>query len=378
MISRQILPQLATDLAQPGKAVLLYGARRVGKTTLVRTLLSSVTGRVLEVNADELRVGSWLSARDLRRLREELTGYDTLFVDEAQRIPEIGITLKLIVDNLPIRVIATGSSSLELASQTRESLTGRAWTHQLFPIGICELAQIQTIHELKETLPERLVYGGYPEVVGIPSRQGRERYLRELVSSYLYKDVLELADVRHPLKLPLLLRLLAFQTGQEVSYAELGTQLGMTRDTVLSYISLLEQSFVLFRLHGFSRNLRKEISKRDKIFFWDNGVRNALIDDFKSLDDRFDHGQLWENFMISERRKWMTYSRGQHSAWFWRTPGGSEVDLVEEYDGQIHAFEYKWGASKARSPLAFTTTYPAATFAVIRPDGFWSHVSAKS
>lgn len=358
--------------------MLLFGARQVGKTTLVRHILAQLPYRVLRINADEQRYLNVLSSRDLRQLRDLTAGYDLLFIDEAQRVPEIGINLKLMADELPeLRLIATGSSSLHLARKTREPLTGRAWSHILYPIALCELAELYNPFELNDMLPERMIYGSYPEIFALAGREAKRDYLRNLVTSYLYKDILEIGHLRHSSKLHDLLKLLAFQIGQEVSLAEVGAQLGMSRDTVAAYIDLLEQSFVLFRLKGFSRNLRKEVTRQDKIYFWDLGVRNMVIDNLNLLPDRNDIGQLWENLMIVERRKWLDYQRQWGSLYFWRTHTGAEVDLVEERDGGLFAFEYKWSKRSVRIPQSFLDAYPGATFEVITPENSLAHVGAR-
>ncbi len=375
MITRHIQNKLETELQEGSKVILLFGARQVGKTTLVQHLLSQTPFRTLSINADELRFINVLSSRDLRQLRDLTGGYDLIFIDEAQRIPEIGINLKLMADNIPdLRIIATGSSSLHLASRTREPLTGRAWSHTLYPIAFCELAHHHNAFELADMLPERMIYGSYPDIFSMVGSDAKRDYLRNLTSSFLYKDILEISNIRHSSKLRDLLRLLAFQIGQEVSLNELGTQLGMSKDTVASYIDLLEQSYVVFRLGGFSRNLRKEVSKRDKIYFWDVGVRNTVIGNLSPLSERNDVGHLWENLMVSERLKWLAYQGALVNAYFWRTYSGAEVDLVEERAGKLFAFEYKWRHRRVRPPKSFLNTYPEAKFDVVTPDNFLIYV----
>lgn len=375
MIRRNIQAKLNDELQDGGKVILLLGARQVGKTTLVQRLLADASYRALSINADERRYVDVLSSRDLRQLRDLIDGYDLLFIDEAQRIPEIGINLKLLADNIPdLRVIATGSSSLHLASKTREPLTGRAWSHTLYPIAFCELAHHHNAFELRDMLPERMIYGSYPDIFSLAGREAKQDLLRNLTSAYLYKDILEIGNIRHSRKLHDLLRLLAFQIGHEVSLNELGVQLGMSKDTVASYIDLLEQSYVIFRLSGFSRNLRKEISKRDKVYFWDVGVRNTIIGNLNPLSERNDVGQLWENLMISERRKWLTYRGALGNVYFWRTYSGAEIDFVEEREGKLFGFEYKWGDKRVRTPRSFFDAYSEATFDVITPRNFLPHI----
>ena len=378
-IARTIQKKLKDEILAGDKAILLFGARQVGKTTLIQQLLAQLPYRALQINADELRYIDVLSSRDLRQLRDLTGGYELIFIDEAQRIPEIGLNLKLLADNMPnLRIIATGSSSLHLASKTREPLTGRAWSHTLYPIAFCELAYHYNPFELRDMLPERLVYGSYPDIFSLDGREAKQDYLLNLTSSYLYKDILEIGNIRHSRKLRDLLRLLAFQIGQEVSLNELGTQLGMSKDTVAGYIDLLEQSYVVFRLGGFSRNLRKEIRKRDKIYFWDVGVRNTIIGNLNPPAERNDVGYLWENLMISERRKWLAYGGALGSVYFWRTYGGAEVDLVEEREGRLFAFEYKWGSKRVRPPKSFLSAYPEAAFNVVTPQNFLPHVGAEA
>ncbi|MEM7535270.1 MAG: ATP-binding protein [Chloroflexota bacterium] len=378
MIIRTIQANLESKIRDGKKAVLLFGARQVGKTTLIQRILSDLPYNVLHVNGDEFRYIDILSSRDSRQLRNLTGGYELIFIDEAQRIPEIGINLKIIIDHLPnLRVIATGSSSLDLASQTTEALTGRAWRHTLYPIALCELASHYNTFELTDMLPERMVYGSYPEIFSLEGQVPKRDYLRDLVASYLYKDILEISNIKYSSKLHNLVKLLAFQIGQEISLSELGTQLGMSKDTVARYIDLLEQSYIVFRLHGFSRNLRKEVTKRDKIYFWDLGIRNMVIENINDLSNRNDVGQLWENLMIAERRKWLDYADVLGSVYFWRTHSGSEVDLVQEGSGQLSAFEYKWGTKRVRVPKAFMNAYPEAAFEVISPENCLEHVGAK-
>lgn len=343
----------------------------MGKTTLVRRVLSELPYKTLSINADEARFVDVLSSRDLRQLRGLVEGYEALFIDEAQRIPEIGVNLKLLVDNLSsLRIIVTGSSSLDLASKVQEPMTGRAWVHTLYPIATAELALTQTAFELREGLDERLRFGSYPEVFAHVNHADKRDYLRNLTTSYLYKDVLELGGVRNAPGLRNLVRLLAHQIGQEVSLTELGTQLQMNRETVAAHMDLLEKSFVIFRLSGFSRNLRKEISKHNKVYFWDVGVRNAVIDNHRRLAERVDIGPLWENFVVAERLKLIAYARLPIRLYFWRTYDGAEIDIIEEQEDTLRAVECKWGNAKSRLPHSFLAAYPSAPFMTVRPDDF--------
>ena len=379
MIPRLLQTRISQQLQDGGKVVVVYGARQVGKTTLVRRVLADLSYRTLAINADELRYAEVLSSRDLRRLRELVEGYELLFLDEAQRIPEIGVNLKLLVDHLPqLRIIVTGSSSLDLASKIQEPLTGRAWIHMLYPIAMSELARQHNGFELNEMLEERLVLGSYPEIFAIPGSAARREYLQNLAASYLYKDVLEIGGVRHSNKLRNLVRLLAFQIGREVSLTELGGQLQMSKDTVASYIDLLEQSFVVFRLGGFSRNLRKEVTRQDKIYFWDLGVRNVAIDNLRPLVERNDVGALWENFVIAERRKWLHYRQTLASLYFWRTYTGAEIDIIEDRGGELFAYECKWNTSRGRMPESFLAAYPNTPYTVIARQQYLEYLGASA
>jgi len=376
MIQRTIEPTVTERLIQGGKVIVVYGARQVGKTTLVTQILKNLAYRVRSINADELFFRTALSSQDLRQLRDLVEGYDLLFIDEAQRIPDIGINLKIIADQLShIRVIVTGSSSLDLAGQVREPLTGRTWTFILYPVAQCELAKQFSSFDLRYQLEERLVYGSYPALFTLVGERIRRDYLNEILSSYLYKDILTLGNIRNSDKLRSLLKLLAYQVGQQVSLTELGTQLQMSKNTVASYIDLLEQTFVIFRLKGFSRNLRKEMTKLDKIYFWDVGIRNALLEDLRFPQYRNDMGALWENFVVAERMKYLRYVYGIGSLYFWRTHTGAEIDLIEEREGHLIGYECKWGKAKPRPPQSFTEAYPQATFATISPDNFTDYLT---
>ncbi|MBN8680254.1 MAG: ATP-binding protein [Chitinophagales bacterium] len=379
MIIKRIQEQnlLAELTAVKSKVLILYGARQVGKTTLIHETLRGFQGKVLEINADNIPFMESLSSRNLDQLKGLVHGYDLLFVDEAQRIPDIGINLKILHDQVPgLKIIATGSSSLDLANRVKEPLTGRTWTFHLFPISAEEWASYYGAndYEVAQKLPEWLVYGLYPEVLGIENRVKKERYLQELTQSYLYRDILALANIRYPEKLRQILKLLAWQAGNLVSVNELANTLQINRDAVSNYIDLLEKSFVIFRLSGFSRNLRKEMVKMDKIYFYDLGVRNALIENYQPLTIRQDIGQLWENFLLAERLKTSTYHFHHTNRYFWRTQTGAELDYVEEYGGQLHGYEFKWGSTSARAPKTWIETYPEATFKCINSGNFMDFV----
>lgn len=378
LIKRLHQKNVAQDLAQSDKVLVIYGARQVGKTTLVRELMRDYSGKVLEINADNMPFLEALSSRNLKQLKGLVEGYDLLFIDEAQRVPDIGINLKLLHDHLPqLKIIVTGSSTLDLANRVKEPLTGRTWTYQLFPISAEEWAQHQGANDAEATLQleDWLLYGLYPEVLNIGNHQKKQRYLQELTQSYLYKDILTLANIRYPEKLRQLLKLLAWQTGSLVSVNELANTLQINRDAVQNYLDLLEKSFVIFRLGGFSRNLRKEMAKMGKIYFYDLGVRNALIENFSRLSARKDVGQLWENFLLVERLKTSGYHFHFANRYFWRTHTGAELDYVEEFGGRLNGYEFKWGSKKSNVPRTWAETYPAATFQCINRDNFMDFVN---
>jgi predicted AAA+ superfamily ATPase len=377
-IPRSLSGTLKRRLTQGNKVVILYGARQTGKTTLVRRLLENLPFRNLEINADELRYVDALSSRNLITLKRLVAGYGLVFIDEAQRIPDIGINLKILNDGIPeLRIIATGSSSFELANRISEPLTGRTWTHVLYPISVAELAGLYNPFEIQQLLDSILIYGSYPEIFSLENDKDKEQYLREISAAYLYKDILELAGIRQSQKIRNLLRLLAFQTGSEVSIQELAAQLGMARDTVESYIDLLEKAFVVFRLDGFSKNLRKEITKMKKIYFQDLGIRNILINNLSPMSRRNDTGQLWENFLVVERRKALTYAGMSTNAYFWRTYTGAELDYVEERGGQLDGFKMKVQPGKGRIPRSWHETYPQATGRVINLDNWLDFVTVQ-
>lgn len=374
-IERDLTKHIKKDLLTDNKVVVIYGPRQVGKTTLANKLLDELDFKSLKINAEQMQYQAILSSRDVKKLSAFIGDYELLFIDEAQYIDEVGLNLKLIHDHIPqVKVLVTGSSSFNLANQVSEPLTGRSWKYALYPISYTELSVNETDFELNAQLEERLVYGSYPEVVSIDGYQQKQRYLQELTNAYLFKDVFAFANIKHHSKIGQLLRLIAFQVGSEVSIQELATQLGISRVAVNNYLDLLEKSFIIFRLSGFSRNLRKEVSKMDKIFFFDLGVRNAMIDSFNLLDARQDVGQLWENFLISERFKKNSYTQHYCSSYFWRLHSGAELDYVEEYGGGLHGYEFKWGSKQASAPKSWGKTYPQSTFQTVNKENFLTFV----
>jgi hypothetical protein len=359
------------DAVRPGKVVVIYGPRRAGKTTLLKKYLESMEDDVLFVNGEDIVVRQYLESQSIEKLKDFVGNHSMLVVDEAQYIHQIGLNLKIIVDHIPsLPVIATGSSSFDLAKDIGEPLTGRKTVLQLLPLAQLEIAQLEKLHQTKANLDARLIYGSYPEVVVRQSNQEREQYLRELISSSLFKDILQLEGIRHSDKLQRLVQLLAFQIGKEVSLAELGRQLGMSKNTVERYLDLLEKVFVIFKRNGFSRNLRKEIVKNQRYYFYDTGIRNALINNFNPLTIRNDIGELWENYVIAERLKRHEYLRRPVNAYFWRTYDKKEIDLVEECQDQLSGFEIKWSPLPAKPPQDWLSAYPNATFELIHQDHY--------
>ena len=359
------------NIVSPGKVAILYGPRRVGKTTLLKKYLESCDQQALLVNGDDIPVREYLQSQSIEKLREFVGNQSLLVVDEAQYVRNIGLNLKLIVDHMPeIPVIATGSSSFDLAGDIGEPLTGRKNVLRLFPLSQMEISQIEKPHETKARLESRLIYGSYPETVLLMNNKDREGYLRELISAYLYKDILQLEGIRHADKLQRLLQLLAFQIGKDVSIAELGRQLGMSKNTVDRYLDLLEKVFVIYKRTAFSRNLRKEITKNHRYYFFDTGIRNALISNFNPLSLRNDTGMLWENYIVTERMKKQEYLGQWTNFHFWRTYDQKEIDLVEERQGNLFGFEIKWRLGRIKPPKEWAEAYPGSSFEVIHRENY--------
>lgn len=357
-----------------GKAVVIYGARQVGKTTLVRDILARHPSGTLYLNCDEPDIRAGLTDRTSTELRALVGRSKLVAIDEAQRVRNIGLTLKLLVDNAPdVQVIATGSSSFELSNTIAEPLTGRKVEFQLFPLSVEELASQESALESKRLLEQRLRFGTYP---GVLTSEDPASTILEIASSYLYRDVLEYQTVRNPDQLRRLLQALALQVGGEVSYNELAQLIGIDKATVNRYVALLEQAYIIFHLPPFSRNLRKELAKLRKIYFYDLGVRNAVINNFNPLELRADAGALWENFFISERIKHNRNRRRHVNTYFWRTYDGAEIDYLEEAEGQLVGFECKWMAKGWRVPGAFTTAYPGAVAHMVNRENYLDHLAS--
>lgn len=372
MIKRQIESSILGDFGKR-KVVLLLGPRQVGKTTLINSL-QMPGAKCLHLNCDDIDDVLLLEDKSSTALKTLLSDYDMVMVDEAQRVRNIGLTLKKIGDlKLDTQVIVTGSSSLDLANDINEPATGRILEHRLFPFSMRELADNSSEREQQRLLENRLIFGMYPEVVTTPS--DAKRILMSLTNNYLYKDILSYKGIKKPDILQKLVRALALQLGSEVSYNELSNMLGIDKETVENYIGLLEKCFVVFRIDSYSQNIRNEIKKGKKVYFYDNGVRNAVLSNFASLDMRTDTGALWENLLVSERMKHNSYRGSYAQLYFWRTHDQKEIDLIEIEDGMMNAYEFKFNSKKStRMPVNFQKAYPNATFKVINPDNMWLFV----
>jgi uncharacterized protein len=374
------LSSVLQEKLQKGKVVLLYGPRRVGKTTLIHDFLNNLPpkeqGHTLLLNGELHTIQERFSVRSIERLRGVIGSNSLLIIDEAQNIPDIGTILKLIVDHIPhVQILASGSASFALARQVGEPLTGRKKTLHLYPVWAREI--ITTHNELfyRDTLERSLVYGAYPELFLLESDLHRMEYMRDLVSSYLFRDILALEDVRNPKKLRDLLTLLAFQIGKEVSLSELSRTLELHKQTVFRYLDLLEQSFIVLNIRGFSRNLRKEVTKTSRYYFYDNGVRNALINNFNPLDLRDDIGMLWKNYIVMERIKKQAYESLYANNYFWRTYDQKEIDFVEEREGALFGFEITWNERSKKQPSEWLKTYPNASYEVIHRDNYLDFIA---
>ena len=372
---KRVLQDAIISRMQKGKATLIYGARRVGKTILMRNVIEAHGGKSLILNGEDYDAQRMLEVRTIANYKHLLNGIDLLAIDEAQNIPHIGNIIKLIVDEIPtVSVLASGSSSFDLQNQTGEPLVGRSTQFLLTPFSQPEIAQMETPLDTKRNLETRLIYGSYPEVVLLENYDMKVDYLRDIVTAYLLKDILAVDGVKNSNKMRDLLRLIAFQVGSEVSYEELGRQLNMSKTTVERYLDLLEKVFIIYRLGTFSRNLRKEVTKPCKWYFYDNGVRNAVIGAFKPLSVRQDVGALWENYVISEMRKKNHNTLAYKNFHFWRTYDKQEIDLIEDDGDKLAAYEFKWGQKTPKAPVAFREAYKDASFDVVNPDNYLNFI----
>lgn len=366
-----------TPLLKSGQVLIVYGPRRVGKTTLLNNFLSNTNFKYRLDSGDNIRIQTLLSSQDFPKIIEYAKGYDLIALDEAQMIPNIGMGIKILVDQIPqLKVIATGSSSFDLARQVGEPLTGRKTTITLYPVAQLELLQETNKHNLRQELENYLVFGSYPQVITANTKEEKMQFLEELVNSYIFKDILALQQIKGSKTLLDLLRLLSFQVGSEVSLNELSTSLSIDVKTVGRYLDLLEKAFIITRLTAFSGNLRSEIVSKSKYYFLDNGIRNAVISQFNSLDLRNDIGQLWENFMIIERMKKRSYHNIHGYSYFWRTYSQKEIDLVEEREGKLFPYEFKWSPKNVHAPKEWESSYPQSEkFLCVTPENYLDFIT---
>lgn len=373
----RILKNVVEQRMKKQKVMLIYGARRVGKTVLLKDIVKGSRGKTLLLNGESAEAIQMFNEKSIGNYRRLFSGIDVLAIDEAQHIPDIGAKLKLIVDEVEgIKVVATGSSTFDLQNKVGEPLVGRFSQFMLTPLSLEELNAHETGYDRVAKLDNRIVYGLYPELIGIESDMEKREYLTDIVDSYLLRDILMYDGLKHSQKLFDLLRMLAWQVGSEVSLDELSRSLSLSRNTVERYIDLLQKVFVIFKVGGYSRNLRKEITKSAKYYFQDTGIRNAVIGDFRALDQRpeTDRGALWENFIVAERMKRALNHRLPISFYFWRTYDQQEIDLLEDYDGRLEAFEIKAGNAAPKVPKAFREAYPDASFSIVNRKTFLDFV----
>ena len=373
MIKRTLLTVIEKYLFK-GKSILLLGSRQVGKTTLLKNISKQSDNDIIWLNGDNVDDRTLLNGINSSKAKTLFPSGSFIIIDEAQRIESAGLTLKIIHDSCEnIQLIATGSSSFELTDKIKESMTGRKWSFKLYPISLEELIEHSGLLNVIKTLETRMIYGSYPEVINNPSME--KTILTELVTDYLYKDIFTLKDIRKPDVLEKLVQALAFQIGNQVSSREISNLIKVDKITVERYIYLLEEAYVIFRLGSFSRNLRSELKRSKKIYFYDTGIRNAVIGQFNPLDLRNDTGALWENLMIVERMKAIEYGQHYRNFYFWRTNRQQEIDFIEEYDGKLHAYEFKWNPNKkSRLPLSFRKAYPKAIFKAITRENFYEFI----
>ncbi len=369
MIKREINKLLNKKLFK-GKAIIILGPRQSGKTTLLQHISSKVSKKTMFLNCDEPDIRKQLTSVTSSQLKKFIGNTELLLIDEAQRVKNIGITLKIIYDQIKhVQIIATGSSAFELSNAIVEPMTGRKYEYMLLPFSTAELVANHNVLEEKRLLNHRLVYGMYPDVVNSPGNE--IEVLRNLSSSYLYKDIFTFQEIRRPEIVEKILEALALQVASEVNFNELARSLRVDYVTINRYIALLEQAFIIFRLHSFSRNLRNELKKSRKVYFYDNGIRNALISNFKPIELRNDVRNLWENFLVSERVKKIANQNLYSNRFFWRTKQQQEIDYIEEYDGTLHAYEFKWNpAKKVRFSKTFTNAYPNSETKVITKENY--------
>jgi len=374
-IRRELHDRILNSL-RPNKVIVITGARRVGKTFLLKEIISGLKSDWLLLNGEDINTHLLLEKRSAENYLNVIGSKKILIIDEAQKIPEIGSILKLIVDVIEgIRIIVTGSSAFDMANLTGEPLVGRKYSFVLHPLSVREQAQAETPLVRFDKLEQRLIYGNYPELLHINDNLSKQEYLNDLISSYLLRDILSFENIRNSAKVFNLLRMVAFQIGGQVSYHEIGKQLGISKNTVEKYLDLLSKVFITFKVEGFSKNLRKEITKSSKWYFYDNGIRNAIIANFNIQGLRNDYGQLWENFLSSERIKYQQYKGSTVNNFFWRTYDRQEIDWIEESGGKLNGFEFKNKGKGEKAPAAWTRAYPSAGFEVIDRDNYFEWLS---
>lgn len=368
-ISRTMFEVLQSKIGE-GKAIIIMGPRQAGKSTLLAELVKQTDRKYILLDCDEPDIRQLLTGATSTALKSLIGDATLVLIDEAQRVKNIGLTLKLFTDKIhSVQVVVTGSSAFELSNEINEPLTGRKFEYLMLPLSTAEMVRHHGILDEKRLLPTRLVFGMYPEVVSKPGKE--VELLKGLATSYLYKDIFTFHDVRKPEMLEQLLKALALQVGSEVSYNELAQTVGSDQLTVQRYIDLLEKSFVVFRLPAYSRNLRNELTKSRKIFFYDNGIRNAVLGNYTLLPARTDTGRLWENFLVSERLKWLQFNCSYALRYFWRTTEAREIDYLEAFDGRLLAFEFKWNPDRKVSfPKPFLNAYPEAVTRVVHPENY--------
>ncbi|MEO8232659.1 MAG: ATP-binding protein [Ignavibacteriota bacterium] len=371
MLIERNAQSLIKNKLSSGKVLVLLGARRVGKTFLLKHLIENTAEKYIFWNGEDFGVHDLLKRRSIQNYKNILGDATLLIIDEAQKIPDAGSILKLIVDSFEnLKIIVTGSSAFDITNLTGEPLTGRKIEINIFPVAENEFYKIEKPEQRFDNLIHRLVFGNMPELINLNNKSDKEEYLRTLISSYLLKDILAFENLRSSSKLFELLKLIAFQVGNEVSVQELGRQLSMSKNTIEKYLDILSKVFVIYKLTSFSRNLRKEIVKNAKWCFYDNGIRNAIVANFNPLENRNDTGILWENYMMSERIKHQSYSGVYANRYFWRTYDQQEIDLIEEREGKLFAYEFKWNKGKEAAPVAWKGAYPESTFKTITKENY--------
>jgi predicted AAA+ superfamily ATPase len=374
-IERFIQKKIEKQLGKQ-KVIMLYGTRRVGKTTIIENIAGKYGTDALLLQGEDMQVAAMLSERTIANYRQLTRGKKLIIIDEAQAVPDIGMVLKLMIDNIKgITILVTGSSSFDLVYKTGEPLVGRNLLYHLFPVAQAELAATEDLQTTRRNLEQRLIYGSYPELWHLDDNEEQKNYLKQLVNSYLLKDLLMMENIKGADLLYKLLQMLAWQVGSLVSTVELGKSLQLNKITIERYLDLLTKVFIIYPLSGYSGNLRKEVTKSKKWYFYDNGIRNALINNFSPLHSRNDIGMLWEQYILSERMKYNAYKGYQPQYFFWRTYDGQEIDLLEYDNGKLQAIECKWQAG-AKAPLAFTKAYPEAAFAVVDQHNYLSWITS--